>query len=156
MAAAQVSPDLAGRPSACAIRNGSRDEFEKGRRFEQLFMRIALQQPEFEIDEIWLWPDWPEREAFTGLDGRDMGVDLVARRTLGDWVAIQCKCYDDRHQLGEGEIDREGRMMDQAIHHGIVSFIRGIEADLGSRSLCKPNSWTLSAHAKRSEPPQWR
>ncbi len=33
-------------------------------------------------------------------------VDLVARRTSGDWVAIQCKCYDDRHTLGKGEIDK--------------------------------------------------
>ena len=110
MAAAQISLDLAGRPSAGTIleriRAESRDESEKGRWFEQLFIRIALQQPEFEIDEIWRWPDWPEREALTGLDGRDMGVDLVARRTSGDWVAIQCKCYNDRHTLGKGEIDK--------------------------------------------------
>ena len=106
----QIHLDLAGRPSAGVvlerIRNESRDQSEKGRWFEQLFMRIALQQPEFEIDEIWRWPDWPEREALTGLDGRDMGIDLVARRTSGEWVAIQCKCYDDRHILGKGEIDK--------------------------------------------------
>ena len=110
MTRAQISLDLAGRPTARAIldriRSESRDESEKGRWFEQLFMRLALQQPEFEIDEIWRWPDWPEREALTGLDGRDMGVDLVARRTSGEWVAIQCKCYDDRHTLGKGEIDK--------------------------------------------------
>ena len=110
MTKAQISLDLAGRPTARAIldriRSESRDESEKGRWFEQLFMRLALQQPEFEIDEIWRWPDWPEREALTGLDGRDMGVDLVARRTSGEWVAIQCKCYDDRHTLGKGEIDK--------------------------------------------------
>ena len=102
--------DLAGRPSGRVIldriRAESRDESEKGRWFEQLFMRIALQQPEFEIDGIWRWPDWPEREALTGLDGRDIGVDLVARRNSGEWVAIQCKCYKDRHILGKGEIDK--------------------------------------------------
>ncbi len=106
----QINLDLAGRPSAGAIveriRVESRDESEKGRWFEQLFMRIALQQDEFEIDGIWRWPDWPEREAMTGLDGRDMGIDLVARRTSGEWVAIQCKCYEDRHVLGKGEIDK--------------------------------------------------
>ena len=110
MTAAQTSLDLAGRPSAGEIldriRYESRDQAEKGRWFEQLFMRLALQQPEFEIDQVWRWPDWPEREALTGLDGRDMGVDLVARRTSGEWVAIQCKCYDDRHTLGKGEIDK--------------------------------------------------
>ena len=102
--------DLAERPTAGTvldrIRQESRDEVEKGRWFEQLFMRIALQEPEFEIEEIWRWRDWPEREALTGLDGRDNGIDLVARRTSGELVAIQCKCYDERHTLGKGEIDK--------------------------------------------------
>ncbi len=106
----QASLDLGGKPIAGdildRIRNESRDEAEKGRWFEQLFMRLALQQPEFEIDRIWRWPDWPEREELTGLDGRDMGVDLVAQRTSGEYVAIQCKCYDERHTLGKGEIDK--------------------------------------------------
>ena len=52
--------------------------------------------------------------------------------------------------------DREGRMMDQAIHNKIVSFIRGIEANLGSRSHLTPDSRMLSADAKRSESPRWR
>jgi hypothetical protein len=47
-------------------------------------------------------------------------------------------------------------MMDQAIHNKIVSFIRGIEANLGSRSYLTPDSRTLSANAKRSESPRWR
>ena len=110
MTEAQINLDFPGRPSARVIldriREDSRDEAEKGRWFEQLFMRIALQEPEFEIEEIWRWPDWPEREALTGLDGRDIGIDLVARRTSGEWVAIQCKCYDDRHVLGKGGIDK--------------------------------------------------
>ena len=95
---AQTSLDFGGRPTAGAIlariRAESRDESEKGRWFEQLFMRVALQRPEFEIETIWRWPDWPDREELTGLDGRDIGIDLVARRTSGEWVAIQCKCYE--------------------------------------------------------------
>lgn len=110
MTNAQMNLDLGGRPSAGQIlkriREESRDESEKGRWFEQLFMRIALQQAEFEIEGIWRWPDWPEREALTGLDGRDIGIDLVARRTTGEWVAIQCKCYEEGHTLGKGEIDK--------------------------------------------------
>ena len=106
----QTSLDLHGKPTAGEIleriRRDSRDESEKGRWFEQLFMRIAMQQPEFEIDQIWRWPDWPERMALTGLDGRDIGIDLVARRTTGEWVAIQCKCYDERQTLGKGHIDK--------------------------------------------------
>ncbi len=88
------------------IRRESRDEVEKGRWFEQLFTRIALQDAAFEIDGIWRWSDWPEREALTGLDGRDIGIDLVAHRTDGRWIAIQCKCYDDNRILPKGEIDK--------------------------------------------------
>ena len=110
MTNAQMNLDLGGRPSVRLvldrIRTESRDESEKGRWFEQLFMRLALQQPEFEIDAIWRWPDWPERERLTGLDGRDIGIDLVGRRTTGEWVAVQCKCYDHAHILGKGEIDK--------------------------------------------------
>ena len=106
----QMSLDLRGRPSAgevlARIRNESRDQSEKGRWFEQLFMRIAGQEPEFEVEAIWRWTEWPEREALTGLDGRDIGIDLVAKRTTGEWIAIQCKCYDERHILAKAEIDK--------------------------------------------------
>ena len=106
----QTTLDFGGRPFAGTIldriRAESRDEAEKGRWFEQLFMRVALQRPEYEIDAIWRWPDWPQREELTGLDGRDIGIDLVARRTSGEWVAIQCKCYDESRTLPKGEIDK--------------------------------------------------
>ena len=46
--------------------------------------------------------------------------------------------------------------MDQATHNKIVSFIRGTEANLGSRSHLTPDSRTLSADAKKSESPQWQ
>ena len=88
------------------IRRESRDESEKGRWFEQLFMRLALQEPEFEIDAVWRWPDWPEREELTGRDGRDIGIDLVARRTSSEWVAIQCKCYDESRTVPKSGVDK--------------------------------------------------
>ena len=107
---AQTVFDFGGRPTAAAIldriRTESRDESEKGRWFEQLFIRVALQRPEFEIEAIWRWPEWPDREELTGLDGRDIGIDLVARRTSGEWIAIQCKCYEEERTLGKGEIDK--------------------------------------------------
>ena len=106
----QAAIDLSGQPMVREIldriRAESRDESEKGRWFELLFMRVALQHPDFEIDEIWRWPEWPQREELTGLDGQDIGIDLVARRTGGEWIAIQCKCYDEGHRLGKGEIDK--------------------------------------------------
>ena len=87
------------------IRADSRDQSEKGRWFEQLFMRVAKQQPEFEVSDIWRWAEWPERETLTGCDGRDLGIDLVAQRTSGGWIAVQCKCYSDSQTIPKIEID---------------------------------------------------
>ena len=66
------------------------------------------------------------------------------------------KFFETGHVDSRPKHDREGRMMDQAIHNKIVSFIRGIEANLGSHSHLTPDSRTLSADAKRSESPRWR
>ena len=50
----QTRLDLAGEPTAGEIleriRAESRDESEKGRWFEQLFMRLTMQEPEFESE----------------------------------------------------------------------------------------------------------
>ena len=86
------------------IRRDSRDEAEKGRWFENLVSRILLELREYEVSEVYRWADWPEREELTGLDGRDIGVDLVARRTDGAWVAIQCKCYAEDARVGMHDI----------------------------------------------------
>ena len=110
MSGDQTRMDFGGKPTAGEvldrIRRESRDESEKGRWFEQLFMRLAHQEREFEIDAVWRWPDWPDREELTGRDGRDIGIDLVARRTSGEWVAIQCKCYDESRTVPKSEIDK--------------------------------------------------
>ena len=82
------------------IRRDSRDESEKGRWFENLVSRMLLDLREYEVSEVHRWADWPEREELTGRDGRDIGIDLVARRIDGVWVAIQCKCYAEDARVG--------------------------------------------------------
>jgi hypothetical protein len=49
----------------------------------------------------------------------------------------------------------EGGILDQTIHK-ITSFIRGIIANLGSRSHFTPGSRTHSADPRKSEFPRWR
>ena len=87
------------------IRTQSRDESEKGRWFENLVARVLTENPEYEIEAVHRWADWPERPAITGLDARDIGIDLVARHAEGDWVAIQCKCYAADARVGKAQID---------------------------------------------------
>ena len=86
------------------IRRESRDEAEKGRWFENLVSRVLRDQREYEVAEVYRWAEWPERGALTGLDGRDIGIDLVAVQSNGDRVAIQCKCYDETSRVGWGEL----------------------------------------------------
>ena len=100
---AQIELDLGSHQTAgdvlARIRAESRENSEKGRWFEQLFMQLARREPEFEIADIHRWPDWPDRRRLTGLDGRDISIDLVAERTDGDLIAVQAKCYDDKHVI---------------------------------------------------------
>ena len=88
------------------IRADSSSEREKGKWFETLARQCLAQEPTFEVEDIWTWRDWPEREALTGLDGRDMGIDLVARLHGGEWVAIQCKFYAEHRRISRNDIDR--------------------------------------------------
>ena len=46
--------------------------------------------------------------------------------------------------------------MDQPIDNKIISFTRGIEANLGSRSRLTTSSRTHSANPKKIESPRWR
>ena len=87
------------------IRADSSTEREKGKWFETLARQFLTQEPTFEVEDIWTWRDWPERETLTGLDGRDMGIDLVARLHGGEWVAIQCKFYAEHRQISRKDVD---------------------------------------------------
>ena len=84
----QSRPNLSGHQTAgevlARIRTESRDNSEKRLWFEQVFMRLARREPEFEIADIHRWTDWPDRNRLTGLDGRDIGIDLVGERSDGD------------------------------------------------------------------------
>ena len=44
------------------IQTESRTQAEKGRWFENLFLRVARNEPDLEIEAIHRWADWPERE----------------------------------------------------------------------------------------------
>lgn len=87
------------------IRREASGEAEKGRWFEHLFMATVRDNAEFDVADVWRWRDWPERERLTGLDGRDHGIDLVARQKDGTVVAIQCKCYAEDAVIGKPAID---------------------------------------------------
>ena len=87
------------------IRLESRSEPEKGRWFENLFKRLILDVPSFEVAQAWRWVDWPDRESH-GFPAKDVSTDLVAELNDGSLVAIQCKCYDESDTIQRKEIDK--------------------------------------------------
>lgn len=86
------------------IRNTSRTEAEKGHWFENLFAQLARNEPDFELEGVWRWAQWPQRKRLTGLSGQDIGVDLVALHRDGTWIAIQCKCYASTHRVTKADV----------------------------------------------------
>ena len=74
-------------------------EAGRGRRFERLVAAVLRAHPgEYgreRFEEVWLWGEWPEREALGY--GRDIGIDIVARQTPAygaGLCAIQCKFWE--------------------------------------------------------------
>ena len=74
-----------------------------GDRFERLMRAYLKLDPQYValFSDVWLWKDWPEREAM-GYKAPDTGIDLVAKlREEEGYCAIQCKFYDTPIPLGD-------------------------------------------------------
>lgn len=85
------------------FRTESFTEKEKGTRFERLMRSWLLTDPRYnELEKVWLWEDFPGRKDF---GGSDTGIDLVARTELGDYWAIQCKCYAEDAVIDKPAVD---------------------------------------------------
>ena len=85
------------------FRTESFTEKEKGTKFERLMRSWLLTDPRYnELESVWLWEDFPGRNDF---GGTDTGIDLVAKTELGDYWAIQCKCYAENTIIDKPAVD---------------------------------------------------
>lgn len=85
------------------FRTESFTEREKGTKFERLMRSWLLTDPRYnELESVWLWEDFPGRNDF---GGADTGIDLVAKTELGDYWAIQCKCYAEDSIIDKPAVD---------------------------------------------------
>ena len=85
------------------FRTQSFTEKEKGTKFERLMKRWLLTDPRFnQLTQVWLWEEFPCRNDF---GGTDTGIDLVAKTELGDYWAIQCKCYAETATIDKPAVD---------------------------------------------------
>jgi predicted helicase len=86
-------------------RDAAKTEREKGTYFENLTKAYlendAIQKTQY--SEVLAYKDWATTQ---GLDGKDVGIDLVAKLTDEDgYCAIQCKFYDENHRIAKADID---------------------------------------------------
>lgn len=80
-------------------------EREKGTYFEELIRTYLRYEATYQdlYEQIWTYTDWAKEQ---GLDGRDTGIDLVARtQGTGEYHAIQCKLYAEDYRVQKKDID---------------------------------------------------
>lgn len=88
-----------------SYRNASVTEREKGTYFEELICTYLRNEAQYRdlYEQVWTYSDWAKEQ---GVDGRDTGIDLVAR-TQGtkEFHAVQCKLYAENYRVQKGDID---------------------------------------------------
>ncbi|MGL5085893.1 MAG: DEAD/DEAH box helicase family protein, partial [Clostridium sp.] len=85
-------------------RSNSRSEREKGEKFERLMQSYLLTDPLYanQFQKVWLWNEFPSKNDF---GGKDIGIDLVACTTEGEYWAIQCKFYGEDKRISKDDVD---------------------------------------------------
>ena len=86
-------------------RASSLSEAEKGTKFEELMRSYLLALPKYRglVSKVWLWGDFPFRKDFGS--GHDLGIDLVALTSTGEYWAVQCKCYREDAYITKEAVD---------------------------------------------------
>ncbi|MCL1815911.1 MAG: DEAD/DEAH box helicase family protein, partial [Treponema sp.] len=81
-------------------------EKDKGYRFERLMQSYLMADPYYagQFSTVWLWNEFPSRADF-GTGDKDLGIDLVAYTTNGDYWAVQCKCYQEDVSIDKPKVD---------------------------------------------------
>ena len=79
-------------------------EADKGKMFERLMLNFLKTFPVYEskFRSVWLWRDFPYHAE---ISAKDVGVDLVAETTDGDFWACQCKCYQEKAYISKHQVD---------------------------------------------------
>ncbi len=86
-------------------RDEARTKRDKGTYFERLAFAYLTHDPLQSgcYEKVQTFKDWAHEN---GWDGRDTGIDLVAKlRNEGGFAAIQCKFYDAEYRIKKADID---------------------------------------------------
>ncbi len=78
----------------------TKNSTDRGKLFEKFTAKFLTTSQTFKQQFIWVRP-----YADFSQDGKDLGVDLVAKKIDGTYTAIQCKFYKDDALISKGDID---------------------------------------------------
>jgi predicted helicase len=88
-----------------SYRDAARTEREKGTYFERLAVAFLSHDP-VQVEQYEAVKPYKEWAVSQGWDGRDTGIDLVAKlRDEDGFAAIQCKFYDPSYRIRKEDID---------------------------------------------------
>ena len=87
------------------IRESATSQYLVGNEFERLMKQYLSVDPLYKerFTDVYLWKEWAALR--TEYDGVDIGIDLVARESNGEYCAIQCKCFAEDTRVTKPQID---------------------------------------------------
>ena len=87
------------------LRESATSQYLVGNEFERLMKQYLSVDPLYKerFTDVYLWKEWAANR--TDFDGTDIGVDLVARESNGEYCAIQCKCFAEDTRVTKPQID---------------------------------------------------
>ena len=87
------------------IRESATSQYLVGNEFERLMKQYLSVDPLYKerFTDVYLWKEWAALR--TEYDSVDIGIDLVARESNGEYCAIQCKCFAEDTRVTKPQID---------------------------------------------------
>ena len=87
------------------LRDEASSQYRVGNEFERLIKKYFGVDPLYKerFSNVWLWREWTALR--TDFDATDIGIDLVAQESSGEYCAIQCKCFAENTRVTKPQID---------------------------------------------------
>ena len=120
------------------LRESATSTYLIGNEFERLMKQYLSVDPLYKerFTDVYLWKEWAALH--TEYDATDIGIDLVARESNGEYCAIQCKCFAEDTRVTKPQID---------------SFVAASAAEMFTKRILVHTGSELGANVRRTIEP---
>lgn len=86
------------------VQDNSYTSRDVGTKFEKIIRNYFYTSKKYagQVKKVWLWNDFPYKAQF---GGQDTGIDVIIWTQIGDYWAVQCKCYDKNTVMDKNMVD---------------------------------------------------